>query len=125
MLLEQFLDHIIEDTGLLASGVSDGGGIEHRDHGDDEGDNGYGVLKASEESDGYGHTGGEGGVCTGHAAGADEVVEVQFAGLEESTEHFGRLGNGPGPEGGPEARVVEEFDNMCIHADGILSCCGF
>ena len=56
----------------------------------------------------------------GHAAGADEVVEVDLAVADELSQEFDALGDGPGEDSGPEGLVGPEGSLARKHHGGFL-----
>ena len=103
--LEQFVQHLIQNAGLLAGGPAHALGIEHDNGGKGQGDGKQGIRRARAD----GHRGaerrGQRGMGAGHAARADQEAEIDFARAHEKADHFRDLRQHPAAEDRPECRV--------------------
>jgi len=96
--LEQFVQHLVQNAGLLAGGPAHALGIEHNDGGKGQGDGKQGIRGTHAN----GHRGaerrGQRGMGAGHAARADQEAEINFPHANEKANHFRDLRQHPAAE---------------------------
>ena len=88
VILEDFVDDLVQEPGLKSRGPAHGGGIEHHHNRKREADGKDRAAEPFLEAYRRGQPADHGGMRAGHAAQSGEVLKVNLAGIPEVSQHF-------------------------------------